>query len=504
MKRKRRQIGWLHRNRKGLICLGLSVWLLASCSLSRRSKYMIDVAEPSSTQGGWPRTDVRFKESQNPVLRVAYPRIADAEYVNADQLCMTCHQTYAKTFAHNVHRGQKCEDCHGPASRHLSTRGKVPGLILNFNKLKKAERSEVCLKCHQQDQCEPNASWRTSVHAHNGVACTDCHNAHYNVPPGTPAVDPQIAATGPVAKQVDFVPDAKLQIEDMASSTIDQEFLRATSNHLGAVTPQICYQCHSSMQQYEKLAHPHQIMGSKSFTCDTCHDPHGSVRQETRSDLCVQCHNDAPTMAWHSSTHSLNGVACTDCHNPHPDTMVEETVGIKHTNLIRPKRMPMSVQDPQTCYKCHPKVYAQNAMPSHHPIKEGKMVCSDCHDGHGQTQGNLKEATVNQLCYRCHADLQGPFVYEHSPVAQDCSICHNPHGAVANNLLHQPATFLCLRCHSGHRVGPTSGAHTFAGLPDTGTDVGQQRAFFSDCTECHAQIHGSNLPSPNNPHALLR
>ena len=156
-------------------------------------------------------------------------------------------------------------------------------------------------------------------------------------------------------------------------------------------------------------------------------------------------------MAWHSSTHDLQGVACTDCHNPHPRLgvarFVENTgVSLNHTNVARLQRLPMSVQEPDSCYKCHPKIFGLNALPSHHPIKEGKMVCSDCHDPHGQLEGNLKAEHVNLLCWKCHAEKQGPFAYEHPPVTEDCGICHKPHGTVANNLLKQPPTFLCLRC----------------------------------------------------------
>jgi predicted CXXCH cytochrome family protein len=79
-------------------------------------------------------------------------------------------------------------------------------------------------------------------------------------------------------------------------------------------------------------------------------------------------------------------------------------------------------------------------MSSHHPIKEGKMLCSDCHDSHGQTTGNLLEPTVNLVCYKCHMEKQGPFVYEHPPVTESCSICHEPHGTVANSLLHRDRT----------------------------------------------------------------
>jgi DmsE family decaheme c-type cytochrome len=162
----------------------------------------------------------------------------------------------------------------------------------------------------------------------------------------------------------------------------------------------------------------------------------------------------------------------------------------------------MAVNDPDTCYKCHPQMVGQTQLPSHHPIFEGKMFCSDCHDAHGQALRLLKEPTVNLVCYRCHMEVQGPFVYEHPPVTQDCTICHEPHGTVENNLLRQPTTFLCMRCHSGHRTGPTF--HDASLLPDIGKSRTLQKAFFTDCTQCHSQIHGSDVPSPNSPYTFAR
>ncbi len=154
------------------------------------------------------------------------------------------------------------------------------------------------------------------------------------------------------------------------------------------------------------------------------------------------------------------GVACTDCHTPHASANVPQIVGISHFDVARPKRMPMSVNDPDACYKCHADVFAKLSMPSHHPVKEGKMFCGDCHDAHGQMEGNLRAESLNLLCWKCHAEKQGPFAYEHPPVTEDCSICHSPHGTVANNLLQQPAAFLCLRCHVGHRDGNHGGGAT--------------------------------------------
>jgi DmsE family decaheme c-type cytochrome len=485
-------------------------WFIAGAivSVAVLSAISCRTAEPKPAHRGPTTTDPApygpypeppWQEVKNASLHVPLPEIAEAEYVNDDSLCMTCHETYVKTFQHNVHRDQSCEKCHGPASRHLASRGKEPGTILSFKKLTAPQRAELCLKCHEDNACSPGTQWRSSPHAAHGVSCTDCHTSHYNVPPGTSPVTPlaQDGQSNPIVQVV------RLPVVDEAAP-IDMAAIRAASNDLGAVTPHICLRCHANMAQQMNVAASHQICGAIGFDCTTCHNPHGKIRPETRTDLCLKCHdNNSPTMAWHSSTHSRHGVACADCHNPHPNLNVQQAVNIQHTHIRRDERSPMAVNEPYVCYKCHADVYAENSMPSHHPIKEGKMVCSDCHDPHGQTEGNLKEPTVNMVCYRCHGDKQGPFAYEHPPVTENCSICHNPHGTVANNLLRQPATFLCLRCHTGHRKGPPGPNHIPL-MGDVGTSPASQAAFYTDCTQCHQQIHGSDLPSPHLPNAKLR
>jgi DmsE family decaheme c-type cytochrome len=274
----------------------------------------------------------------------------------------------------------------------------------------------------------------------------------------------------------------------VAAANVQLPSLRGTSHNLGAVSPGICYKCHCDKQELQQIAGPHQICGPNGFNCTTCHDPHGQIKEESRKDLCLKCHTGAPTMAWHSSTHNINGVACTDCHNPHPKTNVPQIVNISHMTVKRPNRLPMSVQQPETCYKCHPKIFGLNQLPSHHPIMEGKMVCSDCHDPHGQTTDNLKEASINLLCYKCHAEKQGPFAIEHPPVRENCAICHEPHGAVANNLLRQPTTFLCLRCHPGH-----NGVHPPGGYGlQVAADPTIKPGFYTNCAQCHTQVHGTD------------
>src|SRR5262249_36634731 len=126
---------------------------------------------------------------------------------------------------------------------------------------------------------------------------------------------------------------------------------------------------------------------------------------------------------------------------------------------------------------------------------EGKMKCTDCHDTHGESLHNLNQPTLNLVCYKCHTEKQGPFVYQHPPVEENCAICHTPHGAVANNLLKQPTTFLCLRCHSGHRG--------FRHAPiDTNAQL--RKVYYTDCGQCHTQVHGSNVPAQSRHGHLTR
>ena len=52
---------------------------------------------------------------------------------------------------------------------------------------------------------------------------------------------------------------------------------------------------------------------------------------------------------------------------------------------------------------------------SHMPIREGKITCSDCHNPHGSvTEKLIRQASVNEVCYTCHAEKRGPFLWEHA------------------------------------------------------------------------------------------
>lgn len=128
-------------------------------------------------------------------------------------------------------------------------------------------------------------------------------------------------------------------------------------------------------------------------------------------------------------------------------------------------------------------------MPSHHPVKEGALSCTGCHDPHEGKQVRL--ASRNDKCLSCHQRQRGPQAFEHVPVTEDCANCHNPHGTPNRKLLNIAQPMLCLQCHSlpNNRHGQTGSTNA------TAAGVLAERvsgAVLRNCTACHGQIHGSS------------
>ena len=211
---------------------------------------------------------------------------------------------------------------------------------------------------------------------------------------------------------------------------------------------------------------------------------------QAQTGACLSCHTkDAQRSHWDGSTHESRDVSCTACHQVHA---AQDKVRDKLTQ-------------PEVCFACHKKQRAEVSRPSHHPVLEGKVSCSDCHNAHGSVGPKLmKRDNVLDTCYQCHAEKRGPFVHNHAPVSEDCTICHNPHGTVVESMLKVRPPFLCHQCHTPHGgfIPQVIGAQvpglkptTPAGLGKGTTNVTQGRA----CLNCHTEVHGSNNPSATNP-----
>jgi DmsE family decaheme c-type cytochrome len=265
-----------------------------------------------------------------------------------------------------------------------------------------------------------------------------------------------------------------------------------TSKYVGVET---CKTCHEGIYNaWEKTPHWKTTLnikgGPSKQGCEGCHGPgadhvagggdktkifvfEGKSRQETNA-RCLTCHGEAHEQShFAESAHSSSDVGCLDCHSPHH---------------AKEKEFLLVQEQPQLCYGCHTSAKADFAKPYHHRVNEGLVQCSDCHNPHGT--GSVRQLrsmpSGDAICYKCHVDKQGPFVYEHVPVkTEGCTSCHSPHGSTNPRLLNvMPANMLCLQCH------------TFSTQLTAGGPIGpahNQSAKYQACTMCHTQIHGSNF-----------
>jgi len=245
-----------------------------------------------------------------------------------------------------------------------------------------------------------------------------------------------------------------------------------------------CAQCHAEVaKNYGRSQH-----SMRDVECEQCHGAGslhlaaGGYSKESKDKIisfkdrpaeeangaCLSCHAKSDHVRnWFAGAHAAQDLKCSGCHTIHAaEARGGEGRALESRATLNDK-----------CLQCHKKQEAQSSLPYHHPIREGKMTCLDCHDPHGGSAGNnLNSANTNQLCLQCHAEYQGPYSYQHPPVTEDCLKCHSPHGSPNQSLLTVSQPALCLQCHSAH--------HNGASLPLIGR-----------CTDCHNAIHGSDVTS---------
>ncbi|MBW2426904.1 MAG: cytochrome c3 family protein [Deltaproteobacteria bacterium] len=140
---------------------------------------------------------------------------------------------------------QQCESCHGPSKIHMEFPMQVGNIVFTkHGKTPIAERNQICLECHNQDQ---QAHWNEGSHGKE-IACASCHVMHQ-------PTDPSLVKAGQAQR---------------------------------------CGECHADILEKAPDPAPHRLTGPNAMACTECHNPHGP----TTLASCNGCHRqDAAALA---------------------------------------------------------------------------------------------------------------------------------------------------------------------------------------------------------------
>jgi DmsE family decaheme c-type cytochrome len=224
-----------------------------------------------------------------------------------------------------------------------------------------------------------------------------------------------------------------------------------------------CEGCHGPGKEHAESADPSKIFSFKQASA-------ASISQR-----CLDCHQYSSEHAnFGRSAHNVNDVSCVSCHSPHH---------------AKEKQFLLTAAQPALCYGCHQEARLDFMKPFRHRVESNLVQCTDCHNQHGGFLTSQLRTTSAQdaVCFRCHSEKAGPFVFEHAPVkTEGCVACHTPHGSQNPRLLKRSqVNQLCLECHT----------FTVDSVAPAAPSFHNQAQKYQACTMCHTSIHGSNNSS---------
>lgn len=157
-----------------------------------------------------------------------------------------------------------------------------------------------------------------------------------------------------------------------------------------------CLACHTTGYNPRTQTYAHE-----GITCEACHGqtpanhPDEPVSINPGPAVCETCHATTVT-EWEHSAHGEQQLACTSCHNPHPQQLLFDNDSVA------------------LCLNCHDEEPRDDYAHLSHP----EQLCTDCHWHRAKPEDLLAHYTSGALyptghgavvetvaCVTCHADL---------------------------------------------------------------------------------------------------
>ena len=211
--------------------------------------------------------------------------------------CLVCHSGQVKAIDKSMHRMQitettiGCEQCHGPGELHVKRQeqkggpaaGDVDDTIVNPARLTRELSEAVCQQCHLRAQATVLAKGRTLFDFRPGLRLSD------------------------------YRQDYELDIPNKEMTVV---------GHVEQMHQSRCYQ------------------ESKTFSCLTCHGPHGEPEDAKKLaahyiKVCTSCHEPASCRVSESKRQKESSENdCIACHMPRTDTDIPHLAFTHHRIAI--------------------------------------------------------------------------------------------------------------------------------------------------------------------------
>lgn len=181
---------------------------------------------------------------------------------------------------------------------------------------------------------------------------------------------------------------------------------------------------------------------------------------------CGDCHSG------HRPKSFENIPNCSRCHTGSPHYQLEQCL-ICHRNPHRPLEITLPKKAHTECMSCHK---TQGDDLAKHKSYHSNLVCTDCHQHHGQLPA----------CLSCHRGHNAEMI------ESVCQNCHQPHKPLDISYADNTPSSDCGGCHTQAFKQLTTSTKNHNQITCTGCHR-QKHKRIPECSDCHGKLHADQI-----------